>query len=529
MSRYRKFRRASPWISCFSTVLFISAGPCLADTVILKEGKTLTGVITGETPTALTIDTATGRFTLQKLQVRSFNRASASENEARQWKQLLAEGQLDAAVTALQSEDFQQAFTPAEEVGFLLDGLRGCAGEVTCTSHTLGMLRQQLSAADTPPDLRLLMAALYMDNIQPDAASQQLSQLTASPPPQFTWPKNEIAALLDRIVSRAIQQNCGSCVSMASSLAAASGPTPQDDSYLAAYFQIEELIRRQDYLNAIARFRPEMFLHRADIYVPMAHRLITTLLSMPSTAQTLSLLESCQHTLLPYVDKDDRAKVLKAIIKLQCTQGNYTRAQALADQITSSDPDLGASLQHLLDFEKRRNELPPKDLTAKYKLAAWARQVGLYPEARALFIELRPDPRFAETVNLQLQIIDNTTAKAEYARLRSLYDQNKYTQLNQEVAEFLKTSPPPEYAQEAKALLQLVDFEKWSKGKIDVGKAEAEFQQAERYAQRREYDQALLVLNKIQTNLTNTPLAERARTLRERIMKDKARQARTPQ
>jgi hypothetical protein len=201
--------------------------------------------------------------------------------------------------------------------------------------------------------------------------------------------------------------------------------------------------------------------------------------------------------------------------------GRTADAQAIADDISARDPDAGAVATHLVEFHEKRLAMPTDKPLEKYKLAAWARQMGLLEEARPLFAELRNDPRFAANAQLQLDLIENARCTEQVNYLRQLYDENDFQTLEAEVQKFESSAPPAAFAQKARDLLQLAKFQKWSSGKVATGKAEAEFQQAERLANRREFDAALLHLNRVQMETGSSDAAVKARVLRDKIMRAK--------
>src|SRR3989339_683574 len=63
-------------------LLALLAGPARADEVLLKTGRSMTGIIQGETKTELTLDFGYGTTVLQKADIESITRSSAKQRQA---------------------------------------------------------------------------------------------------------------------------------------------------------------------------------------------------------------------------------------------------------------------------------------------------------------------------------------------------------------------------------------------------------------------------------------------------------------
>jgi hypothetical protein len=501
-----------------------------ADTVKLKDGQLVYGTISGETSTAVTIDAANGRFTFLREKIIAVTKESPLRNEARQMEKFLSQGNLDAAIAFYRGSTLAGQLSQAELNASLLNNLGPVAAGVIATSGTAAWLAESLDRPPTPPsELLLLAAAVCMDSNNAETAMTLLHRLETAIPAHLNWPAESVSLLLERIVNSALVSKNGAVLASATSLATRL-PLPAASSsqgFLATYAQIEDKMRRKEYLAAAAQFKPDMFLHRADLFVPLAERMLASVLAAPPSGETMAALESAKVSIVPYIDKRVAEQCMKVLVNRLLLDSRQGHAQHLIDSYSDNDPDMAATLQHLLDFQVRKTTLKPDTPMETYKLAAWGRSMGLLDEAKALFVTLRSDPRFSETVNLQLALIDHAQAEAEVARLRRLFDTEDLNRLKLESKAFLETDPPENFAQQARDLVQLADFQTWSAQRSSNGKAEAEYQQAERLVNRREFDQALMHLNQVQLDREDSAAAAKAQALRDKIMLEKLKEGRS--
>lgn len=498
-----------------------------ADTILLREGRTISGNISGETANSVTIDAPNGRFTFGRDKILTVTKETPMRNRVREMEQLLSEGNIDAAMAFIQEDKLRAELLPDALNTVLLKRLQPVAAGVVSTSSTAAFLAESFREnGNTPAELLLFAAALLIDVENDGQALLLMRQVEQNIPTYLNWPAETVSSLINRIANAAIQRRYGAILAISASLTNRL-PLPTESSstnHLNLYGQIEGLVRQKQFLQATSLFRPELFLHRADLFVPQAERLLIAILSAPATETTLAALESARVIIMPYIESNLRLRCMKILVNRLIEAQRADNAQLIIDQAAAQDSDLGATLQHLLDFQKRRATLAPNAPMDVYKLAAWARSMGLLDESRALFLDLRTDPRFAETADLQLAIISNAQAREKVQQLKRLYDLDEIERLKTESAEFLRTSPPEEFAQQARDLLQLADFQGWSAERSSQGKAEAEFQQAERLTNRREFDKALVYLNRLQLDRGSSEAAKKADALRNRIMGEMLRE-----
>lgn len=511
--------------------LSITCSNCaVADTILLRDGRTVRGTISAETLNAVTIDSTSGRFTFPREKVITITKETPLRNELRQMEKFLSHGNLDGAITFYRSSSLVTNVNAAEFDATLLQQLKPVATGTIATSGTaLFLAAKYQQASNAPAELLLLTAAICMDSRNYETALAILRQIEKNVPGHFNWPAETVSGMLNRLVDAALKQKNGAVLAATTNLASQL-PLPASTSAsgsLAIYSQIEDKMRRKEYLSATAQFRPEMFLHRADLFVPLAERLLESILSAAPTPETLAALESSRISVLPYVNSRTAQRTLEVLISRLLAEDRQEEAQRLVYAYADKDPDMAAHLQHVIDFQRRKADLDKDDPMEAYKLAAWSRRMGLLDEAKTVFLVLRSDPRFAETVNLQLALIDHAQAEETVARLRRLFDTDDLEKLKSESSEFLRSSPPEGLAQQARDLVQLADFQTWSTQRSSQGKAEAEFQQAERLVNRREFDQALSHLNRIQLDRENSAAAIKAQGLRDKVMLEKLKEART--
>ena len=510
------------WIGC----VWMLSDHCHADRIILANKPPVSGRITAETTDRITIDTVNGRFTFSRSQILDVQRDSIDVNHMLDAETYLQQGYLEAAITTLASADLLNSMLSDRLHHILIANLAENAHGVVATSATTSLLIEKLQMSPTkPPELLLLYTALAADTDSFSTAQTLINEFPLSPSPRLKWPEKTLDGLLDRISYQAQKYDNGPLLAAVATVAATLGSTNGSvgtGGVLTVYAQINASISSRNYLEAATGFSPELFLHRSDLFTPLAEKLLYTILSAKPGSQIIAALQSAKITVLPYMNERLQMRTLKELAKMLLQTNRIDEAQRLAESVSESNADQGAILTHLVTFHKRHAHLPQESQLETYKLASWAKDMGLLDEARALFLNLRSDARFTEVVSVQLEILEHRMATDELRYLRSLYNLGRYKELQVEADRFTQKHYPTTYNQEALALVQLVDFEKWSQQRTSHDVGEAEYQQAERHANRGEYDQALMYLNRVQLDHQNSLAAEKTRNLRERVMREKA-------
>lgn len=497
----------------------------LGDSITLTDNQVVYGTITAETPQLVTIDTAKGRFSFPRSKVKQTARSTANENKTKDLRQLLSEGNLDSALLLYESSELSTLLSRHSFNTMMMNELPSIAPNVTATSATVGNLTRSLSSQTSAPlELLLLTANLNLRYGLHANAAQLLrkaeSQQTFAP----VWPIATIQKLMQSISNAALESQNGELLGQVIRLSAKlPGKQHGEVSTAESYQVIKSYLINKEYLAAAMQFQPELFLRKPETFIAVGEQLLSAIQAEPNSASSLSALETARITIVPYMQPAKQERTLKVLLTNLISSGRTQRAQTIADETAVANPDLGAVLQHLISFKQQYPAAKEEGSVALYKLAGWAKAMGLLAEAKAVFIALRSDPRFVETVNIQIEIIDNAQASATLKSLRAQHKLGQFTQLEKSVQAFLSTQPPDNYAKEAKALLQLANFQKWNNTQSDAGKAEAEYQNAERMAQRGDYDAATDQLNKIQVDRHDSQAALKAQALRQRIIRAKQR------
>lgn len=505
----------------FTACLLLLSSFACADVVHLQRDRTLTGKIVSESERNVVITTAEGTFTFPRSRITRITREAPAENARRQVAELLRGGQLDLAVTLYQRDGLESQFAPGTLDALILENCRDNAGAIVATSATATFLAQRLKES-RESEVRLFLAALLLENGAGDSAVRFCEGIATPPPRALAWPARTVSLLLERLAEAGIRYQRGDMIAQAARLSTALLPTTDTGAaaITSAYAQIEALRQSRDYLRAVALFRPEHFLRRADIFIPLGERMLSSLTTAPDSPENTAALESAMVTVGPYVAPEaHRAAALNLAGRL-IRSDRSDSAQRLADEISAKNPDLGASVEHLVQFHRRFDALGDgAHPLQRYQLGAWARTLGLLDESEQLFQQLAADPRFSPNVRLQLDLIARERSTKIVARLRKMFDTGRFAELEAESQQFLQTAPPPEFAAKARDLVQLAKFQAWSEKSGGSSRAEAEFQQAERLAHRRDYTGALQHLNRLQLDTGDTEAAGKAAALRDKIVR----------
>lgn len=502
--------------------ILLPAGSAIADALHLTTGRIIEGKIVNESPPSVTIETPEGRFTFPRQRISKIEREGHAQNRLREITTLLEQGQVDLALSLYEKENLDSHFAAGTLESLLITKIAETATALMLTTSTVRSLADRLAHSPPPsPELLLFTAVQAAENRQVDIASRLVAQVPTSAARQFIWSDKTIANLSARLSEAAIRNNHGELIALSVQLSTHLGSVASTDDLLNVYAQIQKLYTTKDYPRATALFRPELFLHRSDIFIPLAEKVILSLLKAADSPPAITALESARITIFPYIDDKIRKEALRALILGLATSSRIHRAQQIADEIAQKDPDLGAYAQHLVEFQRRQAKLPADTPLETYKLATWARTMGLLQESRSLLQSLQRDPRFTPNVTIQLQLIDLAQGQQDLARLNRLYKAGDYRILARECRLYLEKNPPEEFAAKARDFIQLADFHQWNDKNRATHQAEAEYQHAERLANRGDYEAALTHLNKLQTDLQDTAAAAKAAALRDKILRAK--------
>src|SRR5690606_39083205 len=163
-------------------------------------------------------------------------------------------------------------------------------------------LADRLTHSPPPsPELLLFTAVQAAENRQVDIASRLVAQVPTSAARQFIWSDKTIANLSARLSEAAIRNNHGELIALSVQLSTHLGSVASTDDLLNVCAQIQKLYTTEYYPRATALFRPELFLHRSDIFIPLAEKVILSLLKAADSPPAITALESARITIFPYI------------------------------------------------------------------------------------------------------------------------------------------------------------------------------------------------------------------------------------
>jgi tetratricopeptide (TPR) repeat protein len=196
-------------------------------------------------------------------------------------------------------------------------------------------------------------------------------------------------------------------------------------------------------------------------------------------------------------------------------------ARAVADQFARIDAETAASLQHEVEFLRRRKQIAQTDPVARYKLGVWAREMGLFEEATSLFDSLRTEPVVAENALLQMQLIELDRGKRELERINDMYKAERYDEVIKAVRDFQTHYSEPQLTRRAAELEQLAKYGQWSRAKRLPNQAQAAYQNAERLMNQGRIDEARAEAMKVVADYPGSPAAKQAEILLEKVARRK--------
>lgn len=213
--------------------------------------------------------------------------------------------------------------------------------------------------------------------------------------------------------------------------------------------------------------------------------------------------------LLPFYQRH-----IQALIAL----GRFDTARVIAaSRLSPIDPDVGAPFEHRIELAARQSALTEDDLLGRYRLGAWAREVGLLEEARQLLTPALADSRLKENAALQLQLVESEAQRREFEAAAGLFEKRQYEKARKALEAFRNAHPQSAYAKKAGELIELARYHLWAGSRHRPAEAEVLRQNAERLFLQARYDEALELLNRLEVEYSGTEAVVQGRRLRDQI------------
>ncbi len=175
-------------------------------------------------------------------------------------------------------------------------------------------------------------------------------------------------------------------------------------------------------------------------------------------------------------------------------------------------PDDAAKLHHLIEYQRRLDQVPANDYLSMYRLAKWALERGLLDEARVLLEVASHHPDLGPNARLHLEILRRKSALAVLEKIRSAASGGSQSELNSAMAEFKRLHSDSPYVGHAWALSEVQRVSQQRKHNQRRLDGQAALQDLERLARMGDYPGVIVAAQRI---LSNQPEPEIAFTAKQ--------------
>lgn len=491
----------------------------------MRDGKIIQGKITDDNSSAVTILTSKGNLTLPRKQILKVEIGSDIENKLLSIQTNLTNGEFEQALIDLESltgetrNDVRQSIISTLESG-LGSGFNRIA-PTRYQASRLSSILEQLSPV--PASLSVYEAYVLALSKQPEKASSILSGIH----------KQELVNLSDSTSIKTVLETCiMNSTDISSAELVAQCRTlltylPISESSLSkiqsdSLMQINYLIERKQYEDASSLFSPGLAESSPAKFTLATMKILRAIESEFSIdSSMLSAIRRLKTNVYPILTNEYKSEFHHIENAVFLKIKDYNSAERAANELSKNNPDSGATLLHRTEFyrKKQATESNPVEF---YKLASWAKDMGLYDEAIQAFSELRNHPAMEANSKVQLEIVTIKKAGIVVGELQELYENGKFEEFNKQANTFLQTNPPTEQRKRVLDLIQLAAYHKWQGSKVSLDTAEADYQQGERLFNQGDFQGALTMMNKIETNYDNLVTVNKAKQLRQRIVRAQA-------
>lgn len=492
---------------------------CFGDTVILRDGKPVPGVIESQTNDGISIRTQSGLVSFPAASVREVRRSPPQENALHTLTISLSAGELNRSMTIIDRLKNDKAALQSGLAVLLQHGEHFVQRAPTDSPADAQQFTVWLRAY-TPANaaLSFMLARYLAARGETDAAVNELSALPA--------PVREQPAVT-QFATQLLQQE-----------AQRSATTTDPQQALARLTALAELaprgagvsagiliaLRQAERMAESSQFRQALEVIAAHVapFAPAtawnaANDILESASKLTSGTALLGLYDLIAERITTGPMEGEFPAIQERRIAVLMDLGRYDEAETLAHQLSISDADRGARMLHLVEYERRLTEVAPDDALALYRLATWARDMGLVEEAAGLFRRAAREPQLKENAELQLRLLSTSGEKQSFDELNTMFRDGHYADVVKKAEAFQHEYPQSEFCAQAAALGDLARFTQTREKDIRPAEADVVYQNAERLFYQDKHQEALEEVNRLQADYPGTPAARKADTLRKRI------------
>lgn len=496
--------------------LAVSAAHASGDRVILTTGRVIEGIIETSTTERVTLRTADGVVGIQRTQIRAIARSSEADRALQTARWLAAAGDERVFLEALAA--LRLGAPPSAYDGVLA---QATAALLAAPERRLG--RTAATALATYLEDRPVTAAPILQTdalrlLARDAHTTLALQLAYRAADHAgAFPRDLQTALADTIrglVEGALAGgDTNAALAALQALVRIAGPAQERPlATLVRLSEADRLDQSGDPEGAIRLIAAEVYPHAPALAY---QRSLSILRSAPAALRDgayTALFDGFQNSGFAGELPPRHVERIETLLRT----GEYERAQQAAARFARTHPDEAAPYQHRVTLARRRAGLPPDDTAALYRLAQWASERDLIAEALDLFAAAAKDPRLAENAALQQETLRARRDARDVEVAFTAFRERRFADAVAEARRILTARPQTTYRRTLETLAALADYAEARTEELRPVLAESLFQSAERAYFQEKYDEAISLLNRLQTDYAGTEAAAKAASLRPR-------------
>jgi len=489
------------------------------DTITLKSGSIISGVISSKTGTQVSIKTTQGVVTLSMAAVQTIEQSPIEEQRLKDIETALRGGKLDSVYSSLSPLTSNSEQTSAVE---LLDmsAQSLLRNRDAVSPETTKLISDWARKYPQRLGLQTLAAVLNLKTLDSNSAFAALERVPHMYFAQAPWAADAIQDALETAIAEKLAAggthelfelieksarftttaNPSSTATVLLRFAAARKLAASGETSRAI-----ELVGLEKATPALSAAKFAMGLFQAAVE---KHELPVGIVEAGDM-----LLKHFAAQLSP----TDLTFACRASSQAALTFRDYNKAVTFSDSLSKFLPDAGAHLQHEIEFQRRKAMLKSDDPLGRYRLGVWAREMGLIDEARSLITPLLSHKLLAENVRLQIDLIDLQDGLRELEKLEELLQHQHYGKVVEGCRQFKRRYADPSQQKKATDFEELAKYRLWAKSSNAEGLAEAALQTAERLMLQRRYQECIEQLNRIKIEFPGRESEKRVESIRTKV------------
>lgn len=503
-----------------ATVAFCLVAGAWADTIIKTDGQVVSGIVEGEGASSIRLRIKGSVVSLSRSMIREIIRESPQQNQLMLVHDELGRGEVSRALSHIDAFDSGSVSLDLVDKQLLSNERQILkVAPMLSVQEAAGFaayVRQRTVPASD--QLRLLFAGFLQARGNGGAAVDEVSSMSLESIRTNVVLRTRAVAVLRNALNRCLEAQDPETAVRAMSVMADLAPESARSSLTIVYVaEAERLAKAGRYDTALALLRDKVQPVAPGLAFTEAMRTLQSSDENTSLVERADLYRVFEDSFATAAFKDESAGLLRQQVAVLLQLGRRDDAASTALHLSSIDPDAGAEQEHLVEFETRYATIASTNSLELYKLASWAREMGLDDKAQALLEPLRGHPEIGENVVLQLNVIRFAREKRDFDNVTKLFEEEKIPEAIAAAEAFRRKYTEGELYKRAGTMVEMGRYEEQRRKAAHPSEAAALEQNAERLFYQGRYEEARGTTDRILADYSDTPAAKVATELKQRI------------